>query len=109
PLGYLWVGDLLEAIERGSIDYSYVKEHVERGYIRPSLLYQVDHGIVDGLLLPRAARKLDRDFRAPYTRLAKSGATPWVDRKAWTKALARDLYRRTGLGAVLHRVANRRR
>jgi hypothetical protein len=109
PLGYLWVKDLIEAIEKEFIDYSYVKNHVDRGFVRPSLLYQIDHGIIDGLLLPKAAKKLDREFSAPYTKLGKSGASPWVDRKSWVKAVLRDVYRRTGLSAVMYRFANRRR
>jgi hypothetical protein len=109
PLGYLWVKDLIEAIDRKFIDYSYVREHVERGYVRPSLLYQIDNRIIDGLLLPKSAKNLDREFKAPYVKLGKPGASPWVDRKSRAKAVVRDLYHRTGMSSVICRVANRRR
>jgi hypothetical protein len=109
PLGYLWVRDLIEAIENKFIDYDYVRDHVERGFVRPSLLYQIENGIIDGLLLPRSAKKLDRDFSAPYVKLAKTGASPWVDRKSWVKAVIRSAYQRSGMSSVVYRLANRRR
>jgi len=109
PLGYLWVKDLIEAIENDFIDYSFLQDHIQRGHVRPSLLYQVDHGIINGLLLPKAAKRLDRDFRAPYLKLGKSGTSPWVDKKSWAKAVFRDLYHRSGISSVVYRFANRRR
>lgn len=109
PLGYLWVRDLIEAIDNGFIDYDYVRDHVERGFVRPSLLYQIDNRIIDGLLLPRAAKKLDSDFKAPYVKLARTGASPWVDKKALAKAVVRSLYQRSGMSSMVYRLANRRR
>ena len=109
PLGYLWARDLVEAIENKFIDYDYVRDRVERGFVRPSLFYQIDNGTIDGLLLPRAAKQLDRDFKAPYVKPANTGASPWVDKKSWAKAVIRSIYRRSGMSSVSYRLANRRR
>jgi hypothetical protein len=66
PNGSLWVRDLLEAVRQGFIARAYVEGHVRRGFVRPSLLYQLDHGIADPKQLPKDARTLDKDFLAPY-------------------------------------------
>ncbi len=60
PLGYLWCGDLLAAVQDGFVATAYVRDHVERGWVRPSLLYQIEHGIRDPLLLPGHVRRRDR-------------------------------------------------
>jgi hypothetical protein len=73
PNGALWVQDLLDAVAQGFIARSYIEDHVRRGFVRPSLLYQLEHGVTDSKLLPRDARGLDRDFVAPYKQ-AGSGA-----------------------------------
>jgi hypothetical protein len=61
PLGHLWVRDLLDAVARGRIQPALVAEQVALGHVRPSLLYQVEHGLEEPLLLPRRARLLDRE------------------------------------------------
>lgn len=66
PHGDLWVRDLLQAIGEGFLSREYVQDHIRKGYVRPSLDYQIEHGIDNGLLLPRRIRALDRTFRAPY-------------------------------------------
>lgn len=66
PHGYLWMRDLRQAVARGFISHAYVEEHVRRAYVRPSLLYQLDHGVDDARQLPQNARRLDADFTAPY-------------------------------------------
>lgn len=76
PLGYLWVRDLLNAIDSGFITTDEVKEHVARGYVRPSLLYQIEHNIEDGQWLPRAAHALDDLFIAPYQKMQGGTAAP---------------------------------
>lgn len=93
PLGYLWVRDLLEAIDLGVISEGYVRECVGKGYARPSLLYQVEHRIEDALLLPRKVRLLDENFTAPFTRLPQYGSTPWLSSVHRLKAVARHYYR----------------
>jgi hypothetical protein len=67
PLGYLWVRDLIEAVDSGFIPLDYVRDHVARGWVRPSLLYQVDHRVADTRLPPEAAA-VDDPFVPPYKR-----------------------------------------
>jgi hypothetical protein len=108
PLGYLWVTDLLEAVEGGFISYDYIKEHVDKGYIRPSLLYQLDHALEDPLLLPRRARQLDRNFRAPYTTLNHYHAVTWRNR-IWLVAALRHFLLKTGFTRIFNKISNRLR
>lgn len=53
PLGYLWTGDLIEAIDAGAVSIDFVKHEIAAGHVRPSLMYQVENRIQDALLLPR--------------------------------------------------------
>jgi hypothetical protein len=62
PFGHLWARDLLHAIAHGYLPPATVAEQVALGYARPSLLYQVEQGLDEPLLLPPKARRLDRDF-----------------------------------------------
>ena len=68
PLGYLWVRDLIEAVDSGFIPLDYVRDHVNRGWVRPSLLYQVEHHIEDTGQLPPEAIALDDAFIPPFKR-----------------------------------------
>jgi hypothetical protein len=67
PHAALWCGCLLSAINEGAITRAAVKYSVEKGWVRPSLLYQVDQGMADPQQLP--ARILQRDrftFSPPH-------------------------------------------
>ena len=97
PLGYLWVRDLLEAIDLGAISERYVRECVGNGYARPSLLYQIEHRIEDAFLLPRKVRLLDENFTAPFKRLPQHGSTPWLSPVLRFKAIARYYYQKSRL------------
>jgi hypothetical protein len=66
PLGYLWTRDLLEAIAGGFITMDFVKDQVARGWVRPSLLYQIDQRLEDSLSLPRRVQAVDGSFIAPF-------------------------------------------
>ncbi len=57
---HIWCRELIDAVDAGFIDAGMVEDHVRRGWIRPSLLYQLEHEIVDPLLLPADVRKRDR-------------------------------------------------
>ncbi|MBC7931136.1 MAG: hypothetical protein H7Z38_11295 [Rubrivivax sp.] len=70
PLCHLWVRDLLEALDAGFVTLAYVKEHVSRGWVRPSLLYQIKHRVEDSLTLPRKAVAMDAGFVAPYEKMS---------------------------------------
>ena len=97
PLGYLWVRDLCEAIDMGVIAEEYLRECVRQGFIRPSLLYQVEHRIEDALLLPRKIRALDAEFTAPYKRLPQHGSTPWLSPVHRLRAMVRHYYQKSHL------------
>jgi len=107
PLAYLWFRDLFEALECGAIDKTYIRDHVDRGYLRPSLWYQIEHGIEDPLLLPRSAKKLDASFTAAFKKIHSHGALPWTNQVALARSIARDFARRTGATAFLKRVQAR--
>jgi hypothetical protein len=49
----------------GAVSPELVAAEIRQGHVRPSLGYQVEHGIEEALLLPRRARRLDREFRPP--------------------------------------------
>jgi hypothetical protein len=66
PLAYLWVRDLIEAVEGGFIPRDLVAEEVAHGHVRPSLLFQVDQKLDECDLLPHEARDLDRTFIPPH-------------------------------------------
>lgn len=95
PLGHLWVRDLLDAVARRFVPTELVAQEVRLGHVRPSLLYQVEHGLEEPLLLPRRARLLDRDFSPARG----SGPMQPVTRH-WagvTRAIARQVRRRLRL------------
>jgi hypothetical protein len=64
PRGHLWMTELLDAIAAGALPLELVQQEVGRGHVRPSILYQLDHGLVEPLLVPRSVRRQDRTFHA---------------------------------------------
>src|SRR3954470_17253122 len=64
PLGHVWVRDLLDAMAHHHLAAEAVAHQIALGHVRPSLLYQIEHGIEEPLLLPRRARRLDLAFEA---------------------------------------------
>ncbi|MBA3846057.1 MAG: hypothetical protein H0X45_05370 [Planctomycetes bacterium] len=107
PIGYLWTRELLRAIADGAIDRGLVAEHVARGWVRPSLLTQIDEGINDGILLGRRARSIDRGFVAPYRALNAVGARPWLSPAMQVRATLRDLYHRSPLWRLERKIRGR--
>jgi hypothetical protein len=79
-IGALWCQDLFEAVDAGFIGRQTVAENVEKGWVRPSLLFQVDHRISDPRRLPRAACLLDKNYQAPYLGLLPSTPSPGPSR-----------------------------
>lgn len=106
PLGYLWVRDLVEAVDAGVIPLAYVREHILRGWVRPSLEWQIVNRFEDGALLPRAARALDRSFRPLWVGLAPP-ASPLVGAGRRVVALLRQAYLRSPLPSLRHRLRER--
>jgi hypothetical protein len=89
PLGHIWVRDLIDAVARGLVPIHLVAEEIRRGHARPSLLYQVEHGFEEPLLLPRRVRLLDRYFHPATGGLAERAAVShWM---AVGRALARQI------------------
>jgi lipopolysaccharide biosynthesis glycosyltransferase len=103
-LGYLWFRDLFEAVDSGFISREFVKEHVDRGYVRPSLWFQMEHRIEDSYLLPGVAKQLDKEYKAPFTTIHAHGASAWLNTSAFIKAVSRQVSRRTGLTALRKRM-----
>ena len=95
PLGYLWTRDLIEAIDAGVISIDFVKQEVDFGHVRPSLIYQVEHRVEDGLLLPRGARETDRNFVPPYRTLPRHAGSSWFHPRKQLRALIRHCYQKT--------------
>jgi lipopolysaccharide biosynthesis glycosyltransferase len=77
PLGYLWVGDLMEAINAGTIAMEFLKQEIAKGHVRPSLLYQVENRVQDSLLLRGKARQMDTKFVPPYQSLPNYQSSFW--------------------------------
>jgi hypothetical protein len=91
PLGHIWVRDLLDGIARKRIEPRLVAEQVALGHVRPSLLYQIEHGLEEPLLLPRKARRLDQDFHSQQGSGTRTGV-PW---RPVLRAVGRQLGRWT--------------
>jgi hypothetical protein len=72
-LGHLWMRDLLAAVDEGFITRDEVQSHVARGFVRPSLVYQLDHRLEDAGRLPAEGRSLDDGYIAPYQQMGPHG------------------------------------
>ena len=107
PLGYLWVRTLRQAVRDGAIPRAFVEDEVQRGHVRPSLLYQLDHEIDDAILLPKVALAADAGFSPPYCTLGAHQASPWRSRLKWLLASIRAKYKMTLLYRLERRVLNR--
>jgi hypothetical protein len=105
--GYLWFRDLFEALEKGFISLEFVKEQVDKGFVRPSLLFQVEHHIEDPLLLPKSARISDADFDAAFTHVHAHGARPWTSPRSYIKAVLRQCAQSSGLTRLVKRIKAR--
>ncbi|MBW4644603.1 MAG: glycosyltransferase [Goleter apudmare HA4340-LM2] len=66
-LGWLWCQELFHAIQEGFISEKFLREEVDRGWIRPSLVYQIEHGIIDPRELPASVIQQDKlEFIPPH-------------------------------------------
>jgi hypothetical protein len=89
PLGYLWMRDLFEAIDRKFLSVAEIADHVQRRFVRPSLLYQVEHKIEDSFTLPRRARQMDRGFVPPFSAGPLQQSSPYLRPSAFLRAAVR--------------------
>lgn len=115
PFGYIWVRELLEAIDTGFISREFVLDHVKKGWIRPSLAYQVENRIEDAFLLPQHVLDLDKNYSPPYHQLHNQNATLWRNTKYYLKAKLRNVlysssvfkYMRSAIFGVVRQIRHR--
>lgn len=69
PNGYLWMRELLLAVDDGSITIDEIQEHIDRQWVRPSLLRQVLRHRERPLKRSIGTWFDDRKFEAPYKRI----------------------------------------
>jgi hypothetical protein len=115
-LGAVWCRDLFEAIRNDFISMDFVREQVQRGWVRPSLLYQLEKGIVDPLFIPRSVVRKDvLGFIAPdaekvfWERVTLHGRLPNAVGR-YTRlpyAVARHLWNESGAARFARRVKRR--
>lgn len=77
PLAALWCEELYNAINTGFISKQFVKNEVSKGWIRPSLVYQIENEIIDPCELPISIIEQDKlNFIPPHKilKLGKSNA-----------------------------------
>ena len=91
-LGWLWCQELFKAIADGFITKEFVIQEVKRGWVRPSLLYQLEHQIIDPLKLPNSEIKHDNWYflpphavKSPMNKMIHSSETPMVVKKIVTR------------------------
>ncbi|HKP47720.1 MAG TPA: hypothetical protein VJT50_14060 [Pyrinomonadaceae bacterium] len=118
PLGHLWMRDLIEAVDAGYIDIDYIRKHVELGYVRPSLFYQVANQIEDTGALPPKACALDDSYLAPYQQMGLSIEPPinlsgrymnWLKTKWLVKSALNHLRKRPTLNRLENSIRYRAR
>lgn len=107
PFGYLWVRDLIEAVETGFIRIEDVQDHVRKGWVRPSLAYQVEHGIAEPTLLPRRILSMDRHYSPPYRKLRHRAVGPLSGARRYLGAVSRQAYESLKAVAFLRRLRRR--
>jgi hypothetical protein len=73
PNGAIWIRDLIAAVDSGFISRAFVEEHVQLGFVRPSVLYQLDNRVEWSEQLPQSARALDARFVPPYQQMEPGG------------------------------------
>jgi hypothetical protein len=101
PRAYLWVRDLIEAVDSGFLSRDLVVAEVAAQSVRPSLLWQLDQRMDECDLIPAEAREADRKFVPPHE-VAGLGGRPHplrVIRAAW-----RRLYRASPLPRIESRL-----
>jgi len=96
-LGKIWCQELFDAIESEFIDKKLLQAHIDRGWVRPSLMYQLEHRIVDPLLLPGSVVRDDKNiFVLPHrTRAITHKLTGFGQQPNQLQQQARKLYARS--------------
>jgi hypothetical protein len=92
-LGELWCKELFLAVQAGFIHSDFLQEQVDRGWVRPSLIYQLKHDIVDPLMLPRGISQHDASNFVPPHLLNTRGKT------GIARGVTRDTFRQMALSS----------
>lgn len=111
-IAHIWCEELFAALESGFITRKYVEKQVETGWVRPSLLFQIDNNIIDPLLLPINTVRNDlRTFVPPHVKMFKSQnhniSNTWKMRAKRGYAIARNFLKITGADHIYRRVRRR--
>jgi hypothetical protein len=102
PLGHLWMRALFQAIDTRFISLDYLHEHISRGWVRPSLMFQLANRIEDSRQLPMQACAMDDFFVPPYKRLphvAAAAKPPEPARESLFHRVKRTLQGAAGRGS----------
>jgi glycosyl transferase family 8 len=102
-LGYLWMRDLIEAVDKGFITRAEVESHVNQGFVRPTVLYQLDNKVEEAAMLPPKARQLDQGYVAPYEKMGAHGGSRRGNPLSALRAILRHVYQKS----LLHRIERR--
>jgi lipopolysaccharide biosynthesis glycosyltransferase len=88
PLGYLWFRYFFEALDENKLPFDLVTEHIRRGFLRPSLHWQIEHRLVDPREIPdNVISDLDANFSIPnFRKPSVLRRTGWFVTHAWKKA-----------------------
>ncbi|MBK8990200.1 MAG: hypothetical protein IPM40_00220 [Gammaproteobacteria bacterium] len=65
PLARIWCASLLQAVSSGEVSRHLVKEHISRGWLRPSTAMQIDQDADDPLLLELGLLKREESTFLP--------------------------------------------
>jgi len=67
PLAPIWFDALFAAMADRQLSFDTIVQDVKRGWIRPGLLWQAEHGERNPLALPRTERLKDELYTPPHT------------------------------------------
>ena len=97
PLGYKWIEMLKKSIEDSVISYEIINQEIQKGHVRPSLMYQLENNINDSLALPKKALALDKEFISHDQGYYKNKLGPWNNYILYFYAKFKNTYRNTSL------------
>lgn len=89
PLGHLWVGDLIEAVDHAFLTLDDIEQHVAKGHVRPSLIYQVKNRILDAQTLSTKVVAMDERFSAASGAVFRKNTT-WGHPLSYARAVLRN-------------------
>ena len=90
-LGYKWMEVLFDALDNNSISIDFIHSEIEKGHVRPSLLYQINNRLSNSLLLTRSVLRLDKNFK-PMHGHSSNNVNPWKSLPRWILSKLTDKY-----------------